>query len=72
MTGVTDDFKQAENINAQACDFCPAVHINLMDGNGEVFASGSIPVQECEAFIAMIRCAVLELGKRHSAPTGRQ
>jgi hypothetical protein len=66
------EIEQAVSINAQACEFCPAVHVNLIDAEGDVFASGSVPIDTVEPFIDQIRAAVAELAKRHSAPVMRQ
>lgn len=67
-----DDCVQAVSIRAVACDFCPAVHVDLLDGNGECFATASVPREHFEPFIAQFRAAIADLDKRHSAPARKQ
>ena len=63
---------EASRISAGACDFCPAVHVNFHDDAGEVFATASVPIENCEPFIAQFRKAMGELSLRQSAPKERQ
>lgn len=68
----TRPIEQAVTINATACEFCPAVHVNLMDVAGDLFASANVPIENIEPFIKQVRDAAAELATRHSAPAGRQ
>ncbi len=63
---------EAKAINAHACAFCPAVHVNFLDALGQVFATASVPIENAEPFIAQFRAAMAELAARHSAPATRQ
>lgn len=63
---------EASSVRAVACDFCPAVHVDLLNREGECFATASIPREHFEPFIEQFRAAVAELQKRHSAPAKRQ
>lgn len=64
--------EEAVSITIGACDFCPAVHVNLRDQDGDIFATASVPVVIGEDFIARFRAAMAELATRHSAPVRRQ
>lgn len=66
------DCLEAASIRAVACDFCPAVHVDLLDENGECFATASVPREHFDPFIAQFREAVVSLEKRHSAPPRKQ
>ncbi len=66
------DCLEAASIRAVACDFCPAVHVDFLDRNGECFATASVPAEHFEPFIAQFRAAMAELNERHSAPARRQ
>lgn len=61
------DCMEAASIRAVACDFCPAVHVDLLDRGGECFATASVPREHFEPFIAQFREAVAALENRHSA-----
>lgn len=63
---------EAASIDCAACDFCPAVHINLIDGAGDVFATASVPIHIAEDFIARFRACMREIATRHAAPARRQ
>lgn len=63
---------EANAINVEPCDFCPMVHVNLRDADGVVFASGGLPVELCEAFIAQIRAAMKNVAERPRATVKRQ
>lgn len=66
------DCIEARSIRAVACDFCPAVHVDLLDAAGECFATGSVPREHFEPFLAQFREAMAELEKRHNAPASKQ
>lgn len=53
--------KEAASISCGTCDFCPAVHVNLINENGEVFATASVPIENCEPFITNFRRCMSEL-----------
>lgn len=72
MSNRESDIQEADTISVGSCDFCPAVHVNLRDRNGDIFATASVPIFNCEAFIANFRECMRELGERHSAPARRQ
>lgn len=63
---------ESSDISCGACDFCPAVHVNLHGVDGEVFATASVPLENCEPFIAKFRSAMAKLSERHSAPARQQ
>jgi hypothetical protein len=58
------DCLEAKSIRVVACDFCPAVHIDFLDGHGECFATASVPREHFDPFIAQFRDAVTELDRR--------
>ena len=62
------DVQEAASINCGACDFCAAVHVNLIDESGEIFATASVPAAIGEEFIARFRTAMSEVAKRSPAP----
>lgn len=64
--------EQAAAIDTGACDFCPAIHVNLYDAQGECFATGSVPIANAEAFIKRFGEAMGLIAKRHRAPGMRQ
>ncbi len=66
------DCLEAASIRAVACDFCTAVHVDLLDRDGECFATASVRREHFEPFIAQFREAVAGIDKRHSAPAKRQ
>lgn len=68
----TDDVREAAKISCGACDFCPAIHVDLKDAAGETFATASVPLHNAEAFIGLFRAAMTELATRHSAPARKQ
>src|SRR5947209_5074106 len=35
--------EEAASVNVGACNFCPSVHINLFDRDGDCFATASVP-----------------------------
>lgn len=58
----------AASINVGVCDSCPAVHVNLIDAGGEVFATASVPIQVGDQFIARFKACMDEVQER--APAG--
>lgn len=62
----------ADSITCHLCDFCPAVHINFLDPDGEVFATASVAASDGKKFISMFRACLRESGTRVAAPIGRQ
>lgn len=64
--------REAKGISCHACDFCPAVHVNLLDHTGEIFATASVAAGDGEAFIAMFRAAMAQVATRCAAPARRQ
>jgi hypothetical protein len=66
------DIREAASISMGACDFCPSVHVNLLDSAGQVFASASVLTGDGEAFIAMFRAAMAQVATRCAAPAMRQ
>jgi threonine dehydrogenase-like Zn-dependent dehydrogenase len=67
-----DQARQAANIDCGTCDFCAAVHVNLMDENHSIFATASVPAAVGEEFISRFRECLSELGSRCSAPAVKQ
>lgn len=55
MTVDPDDIPQAASILARACMFCPAVRIDFMDDDGEVFATAVVPIVNVEPLIGQMR-----------------
>lgn len=72
MTAKRDLPIEAASVNLGPCDFCPAIHINLLDAEGTVFATASLPVELAEEFITRMRSCAQELTLRHAAPQRRQ
>jgi hypothetical protein len=73
MSGGKSDILEAKSINAGACDFCDAVHINLLDAGGDVFATASLPASSGEHFIGRIRECMAEIARRGCpSPARRQ
>ncbi|MDQ2084778.1 hypothetical protein RA307_31755 [Xanthobacteraceae bacterium Astr-EGSB] len=66
------DILHADSITVGACDVCPAVHVNLLDDRGEVFATGALPVELIDLFVRRLQDAKRTLVMRHAAPAGRQ
>lgn len=64
--------REAKSINCGECDFCPAVHVNLIDAEGDIFATASVPCEIGEQFIAHFRSCMTGLARRSSAPTRKQ
>lgn len=62
------EIKEAKSLFAGPCTFCPAVHINLCGEDGVTFATGSLPIDECEEFIRQIRRSAKLLRKKYAAP----
>jgi hypothetical protein len=58
----------ANTINLGICDLCSAIHINLYDGAGEVFATALLPDRQIDEFIGRLQACRRELATRHSAP----
>lgn len=63
---------QAASISFGACDFCPAVHFNLIAENGIIFAMASLPSGDVEEAIKRIRKVVTVLASRPSTTSVRQ
>ena len=42
--------REAVSVNVGSCDFCSAVHINLLDADGECFATAALPVHHVDEF----------------------
>lgn len=66
------EIREAASVSCGACDFCPAVHVNLIDHAGDKFATASVPAHVGEEFIRRFRAALVELGRRSAAPVPRQ
>ena len=64
--------EEAVTVAVGVCDFCPAVHVNFRDGNGDCFATASVPVANCAGFIRKFQEALAEIHRRHSTPTRKQ
>jgi hypothetical protein len=64
--------KEAQGITAGPCDCCPAVHVNLHDASGKVFATASVPLENCDGFVTQFRLAQAELANRFPAPAMKQ
>lgn len=62
----------AAKVTCGSCDFCPSVHINLIDGDGELFATAALPVASLDAFIKQLRDCAGEIMTRSRAPARRQ
>lgn len=68
----TPKILEATTVTVGMCDFCPAVHVNLRDEGGTVFATASIPIAGMEQFIAMLRDATKDRALRADAPVKTQ
>ena len=66
------DPQEAVQINVGACSFCDGVHINLIDADGEIFATAVVPCDVGEAFIADFRAAMREIAQRKGPATPRR
>lgn len=64
--------REAASISCGSCDFCAAVHVNLLNENGDVFATASVPAYVADEFIARFRMCMTEIANRVSAPLRRQ
>lgn len=62
----------ADSISCHLCDFCPGVHINFHDPEGDVFATAVVPVETGKVFMRQFRACMRESGTRVAAPRGRQ
>jgi hypothetical protein len=62
----------ANTINVGVCDLSSAIHINLYDGAGEVFATAVLPDRQIDEFVGRLQACRRELATRHSAPARRQ
>jgi hypothetical protein len=68
-----DDIEEAAKINCHACEFCNAVHVDLIDADGLVYATASVPLEIEQDFIARFCECVREVQARpHPAPARRQ
>lgn len=63
---------EAASITVGACESCPAVHVNLIDIDGNVFATANVPAETCAEFIVRFRACATEIAQRHSAPSRQQ
>lgn len=65
------DIPQAAKISCGVCDCCDGVHVNLIDGDGGVFATGVLPQSSGAAFVSDFNRCLLELAMRCPAPARR-
>ncbi len=63
---------QAASITLGRCDFCPGVHINLLDAAGTVFATAVIGVDIKQRLLEDLNKEFAELARIASAPARRQ
>jgi hypothetical protein len=66
------EIRSAAQVSAGLCDTCDAVHINLIDDAGEVFATAALPASVVDAFIADIRRKMERSRSRTPATAVRQ
>ncbi len=71
MSGA-EEIRQAASLNVELCDFCAGIHINLVDDEGRIFASGLLPAEHHQAFVDQFKALMGELATRVPAPRGRQ
>jgi hypothetical protein len=64
--------QQAVSIAIGVCEVCPAVHVNLIDGTGAVYATASVPVEVGSTFIKRFRDGLIEAAARRPVPETRQ
>jgi hypothetical protein len=73
MTWRRENIMEAARINCHACDFCSAVHIDLIDSDGDIFATAHVPLAIEQDFIARFCECVREVQSRpHAAPARRR
>lgn len=66
------EVEEAVQISCSPCAFCPAIHINLIDAAGEIFATASLPAASLEAFIEDLRGAARHVAERSPTTAVRQ
>ena len=66
------EIRSAAQVSVGLCDGCDAVHINLIDEAGEVFATAALPISSGDAFIADIRRSMARSRNRMPVTAVRQ